>query len=432
MIAAILERCAGIDVGKSLIAVCLMTGEASAEPRVEYRSFGTFTCDLERMRDWLVEAGCTHVLMESTGSYWKPIFNVLEEHLKVYVANAEDVKGRKGHKTDKQDSWWLAHLFRHGMVRNSFIPPRAIRELRDLTRRRRKVLGMATSEKNRIAKVLEDANVKLGSVLSNLFGVSGQLMLEALLEDKATPKQIAQFAQRRARGKIPQIAASLEGHRMSEHHRVLIRMSLEVLRCLESQVIALDEEILRRIEQHGYVRQLELIESVPGVQRDAGVVILAETGGDMRVFPTAQHLSSWAGVCPGNKRSAGKDFRGHTTRGNRWLRSTLTQCAWAVAHSKQGPLRDRFWRLAVRGTKKAVIAVAHAQLQLVYRVLATGQAYAAQPAVNWDEPRRLRMIRHHIRCLGRLGISTGPMLAEVTRPYRSSSRQKAQPQVSRE
>jgi hypothetical protein len=206
MIPAILERCAGIDVGKSLAAVCLMTGEAAAEPRVEYRSFGTFTADLEQMRDWLVEAGCTHVLMESTGSYWKPIFNVLEEHLKVHLANAEDVKGRKGHKTDKQDSWGLAHLFRHGMVRSSFIPPRAIRELRDLTRRRRKVLGMATSEKNRIAKVLEDANVKLGSVLSNLFGVSGQLMLEALLEDKATPEQIAQFARRRAREKIPQIA----------------------------------------------------------------------------------------------------------------------------------------------------------------------------------------------------------------------------------
>jgi len=432
MIPAILERCAGIDVGKTEVAVCLMTGEAAAEPRVEYRDFKTFTADLEQMRDWLVEAGCTHVLMESTGSYWKPIFNVLEDRLQVRVANAEDVKGRKGHKTDKQDSWWLAHLFRHGMVRSSFIPPRAIRELRDLTRRRRKVLGMATSEKNRIAKVLEDANVKLGSVLSNLFGVSGQLMLEALLEDKATPEQIAQFAQRRAREKIPQIAASLEGHRMSEHHRVLIRMSLEVLRCLESQVIALDEEILRRIEQHGYVRQLELIESVPGVQRDAGVVILAETGGDMSVFPTARHLSSWAGVCPGNKRSAGKDFRGHTTRGNRWLRSTLTQCAWAVAHSKQGPLRERFWRLAARGTKKAVIATAHAQLQLVYRVLATGQPHPARPAANGDEPRRLRMIRHHIRCLGRLGISTGPMVAQVARAYNCSSRQKPQPQFSRQ
>jgi len=425
MIPAILERCAGIDVGKSEVAVCLMTGPAAAEPRVEYRDFKTFTADLERMKEWLVGAGCTHVLMESTGSYWKPIFNVLEDRLKVCVANAEDVKGRKGHKTDRQDSWWLAHLFRHGMVRTSFIPPRAIRDLRDLTRRRRKLLGMATSEKNRVAKVLEDANVKLGSVLSNLFGVSGQLMLEALLEGRATAEQIAQFAQRRAREKIPQIAASLERHRMSEHHRLLIRMSLEVLRCLEAQVIALDEEILRRIARHGYVRQLELIESVPGIQRDTAVVILAETGGDMRVFPTAQQLSSWAGVCPGNKRSAGKDFRGHTTRGNRWLRSTLTQCAWAVAHSKGGPLRERFWKLAVGGTKKAVMATAHAQLRLVYQVLSTGQPYSPGPSAPCDPARRLRMIRHHVRCLGRLGLSTGPMLAQIRHAYCTKTRLEA-------
>jgi len=424
MIRAILEHCAGIDVGKSVVAVCVMTGEAAAEPHVEYGTYGTFTADLERMKEWLLAAGCTHVLMESTGSYWKPIFNVLEDRLEVYVANAEDVKGRKGHKTDKQDSWWLAHLFRHGMVRTSFIPPLAIRELRDLTRRRRKVLGMATSEKNRIAKVLEDANVKLGSVLSNLFGVSGQLMLEALLEGKATPEEMAQFAKRRAREKIPQIAASLEGHRMSEHHRLLIHMSLDVLRCLESQVMALDEEILRRIERHGYIRQLQLIESVPGIQQDAAVVILAETGGDMSVFPTEQHLSSWAGVCPGNKRSAGKDFRGHTTRGNRWLRSTLAQCAWALSHSKEGPLREKFWKVAARGgKKKAVLATAHAQLRLVYRVLSTDHPYSQLPAHQCDQARRLRTIRHHLRCLGRLGISAGPMLAQLSGARHTKTRQ---------
>jgi transposase len=257
-------------------------------------------------------------------------------------------------------------------------------------------------------------------------------MLEALLEGQATPEQMAQFAQRRAREKIPRIAASLEGHRMSEHHRLLIRMSLEVLRCLEAQVLTLDEEILRRIEQHGYVRQLELIESVPGVQRDAAVVILAETGGDMRVFPTEQHLSSWAGVCPGNKRSAGKDFRGHTTRGNRWLRSTLTQCAWAVAHSKGGPLREKFWKLAVGGAKKAVLATAHAQLRVVYRVLSTGQPHSEFPAVPCDEARRFRMIRHHVRCLGRLGISAGPMLVQVTRTYRCNQRHETQTQPTQE
>ena len=199
MIAAILERCAGIDVGKSVVAVCLMTGEAAAEPRVEYGIYGTFTADLERMKNWLLAAGCTHVLMESTGSYWKPIFNVLEDSVQVYLANAQDVKGRKGHKTDRKDCWWLAHLLRHAMIRTSFVPPRPIRELRDLTRRRKRLLSTATSERNRVQKVLEDANVKLGSVLSDVFGVSGQLMLEALLEGQATSDQIAQLAQRGAR-----------------------------------------------------------------------------------------------------------------------------------------------------------------------------------------------------------------------------------------
>jgi hypothetical protein len=180
------------------------------------------------------------------------------------------------------------------------------------------------------------------------------------------------------------------------------------------------------------VRQLELIESVPGIQREAGVVVLAETGGDMSVFPAEQHLSSWAGVCPGNKRSAGKDFRGHTTRGNRWLRSTLTQCAWAVAHSKEGPLREKFWKLAVGGTKKAVLATAHAQLRLVYRVLSTGQPHSQLPAAPRDEAHRLRMIRHHVRCLGRLGISTGPMLAQVGRVYHTKTRLEAFVQPSRQ
>jgi transposase len=218
---------------------------------------------------------------------------------------------------------------------------------------------------------------------------------------------------------------------MSEHHRLLIRMSLEVLRCLESQVMALDQEILRRIERYGYVRQLELIESVPGIQRDAGVVVLAETGGDMSVFSTAQHLSSWAGVCPGNKRSAGKDFRGHTTRGNRWLRSTLTQCAWAVAHSKEGPLRETFWKLAAGGAKKkAVLATAHAQLRLVYQVLSTGQPHSQLQSAPHDETHRLRMIRHHVRCLGRLGISAGPMLAQVDRTFHTKTRMETTAQHS--
>lgn len=421
MIHAIVERCAGIDVGKRGLAVCLMIGAADQEPTVEFRDYGTFTADLERMKEWLQGAGCKQVLMESTGSYWKPIFNILEGSLEVYLANAEDVRGRKGHKTDKQDSWWLAHLFRHGMVRTSFIPSRQVRELRDLTRRRKQVLKMATSEKNRVEKVLEDANVKLSSVLSDVFGVSGQLMLEALLEGKLEPAKIAEFAQRRARQKIPEITASLEGHRLSDHHRWLIRQNLDLLRAFERQLIELDEQILRRIEEAGYLRQLELLETIPGIQRDTAVVILSETGPDLKTFPTAGQLSSWAGVCPGNKHSAGKNFRGHTTKGNHWLRAALTESAWAVAHTKQGELRDKYWRLQAGGKKRALIAVAHALLLQVHRVLTTGQPYHPSGPQPVDEPRRLRMIRHHARCLGRLGVSVGPMLP-AARPYRTSTR----------
>ncbi len=407
MIPAVVTHCAGIDIGKRVLAVCLMVGPADAEPKVEVREFSTFTADLEAMKEWLLQAGCTHVVMESTGPYWKPVFNVLEGNLAVCLANAEDVKGRKGHKTDRIDAQWLAHLLRHDMIRASFVPPRPIRELRDLTRRRKQLLSDATSERNRVQKTLEDANVKLGSVLSDVFGVSGQHMLEALLDGRGSAEELAQMARQKARNKMPQIIESLAGHRFSEHHRFTIRMSLEHLRMLEGQILALDAEVLKRIVSLGLDRLLNLLQTIPGLGHDSAVAILAEVGPDVNQFPTAKQLSSRAGLCPGNKKSAGKDFRGHTTRGNRWLRSTLTECAWAVSRSKQSPLREKFWRWAAAGKKKAVIAVAHGLLLQVYQVMQTQQPLAtAAPAP--DEKRRQRIVRHHLRCLGRLGISTGP------------------------
>ena len=225
----------------------------------------------------------------------------------VILANPQDVKARKGHKTDPKDSWWLAHLLRHAMIRPSFIPPQAIRELRDLTRRRKQLLHHGTSERNRVQKVLEDANIKLGSVLSDVFGASGQLMLNALLEGKATPEEIAQFAKGRAKQKIPELLAALDGHRMSEHHRQLIRYSIEHLVFLEDQLTKIDKEIRRKILEAGFQGAFELLQTIPGVKEDAAAGILAEVGVDMRVFPSDGHLSSWAGVCPGNRRSAGKD-----------------------------------------------------------------------------------------------------------------------------
>lgn len=407
MIAAVLECCAGIDVGKKSISVCLMRGPADREPQTELRTYGTTNTDLERLRQWLVSECCTHAVLESTGSYWKPIFNVLEDSLTVVLANAEDVKGRKGHKTDPQDAWWLAHLLRHAMIRPSFIPPRPLRELRDLTRRRRQLLHDATSERNRVEKVLEDANVKLSSVLADLFGVSGQLMLEALLDGNASASEIAQLAQRQAKRKIPELTAALEGHRMSDHHRRMIHHSLKHLAFLEQELLALDEEIWQQIETSGLQPALVLLKTVPGVQQDSAVQILAEIGPDMRPFPSAAHLSSWAGLCPGNRRSAGKNKGGRTTRGNRWLRATLTQCAWAAAAKKDCPLRTKFWRLAAEGKKRALVAVAHSLLVLCYQVLVQGRPYHSPETPAVEERQKQRLIRHHVRCLGRLGINVG-------------------------
>jgi transposase len=298
LIEAVIERCAGIDVGKKFVLVCVMTGGAKDEPQTEIKKFGTIVSELDRLAQWLVAEGCTHAVMESTGSYWKPVFNMLEARVRVIRANAADVQNRRGHKTDPNDSRWLAHLLRHGMIRPSFIPPLAIRELRDLTRRRRQLIGENSRERNRVQKVLEDANVKLGDVLSDVFSVSGRLMLQALLDGHPGAEQIAELAKKKARRKIPQIAASIAGHRLSDHQRLLIRHALLHLQFLETQVEALNQEILRRIEDPVLAEAFQLLQSIPGIKEESAASILAEVGADMQQFPTAAQLSSWAGVCP--------------------------------------------------------------------------------------------------------------------------------------
>jgi transposase len=380
---AIIERCTGIDVGKKFITACILIGSADMEPTSEKRLFGIFNADLEALRIWLLDRGCTHVVMESTSPYWKPIFNILEENLTVVLANSEQVKARRGHKTDRKDCAGLAELLRHGLVRPSFIPPRPVRELRDLTRRRKRILGDASSERNRVQKVLEDGNIKLGSVLTDVFGASGQLMLQALLEGKSSAREIAELARGTARKKIPAITEALQSHRMTDHHRSIIRLSVEHMRFLEQQLQHIDQEILGKIKASGFQHAFELLQSIPGVQQDSAATILAEIGPDASPFPSAGHLSSWAGVCPGNHRSAGKEKDPHINHGNRWLRTTLVECAWAASAKKHCFLRDRFWRLAAGSRKRALVAIAHALLILIYNALRPDNLIASEMRSNW-------------------------------------------------
>lgn len=402
MIPAVIERCAGIDVGKTFVVVCVMIGPANGEAQAEIRKFGTMNSSLEQLREWLEECGCTHVVMESTGAYWKPILHVLEKSPKLHIvlANSQQVKGLRGHKTDPCDSQWLAHLLRHGMIRASYIPPLAIRELRALTRRRKQLVRAGAQERNRVQKELEESNIKLGNVLSDVFGLSGQLMLEALVEGKANPEQIAQLAQRQARKKIPQLQAALEGHRLGMVQRELIQLSLQHMAVLEEHIERLDESIFRHIQAAGLQTEHDLLQTIPGVKRQAAAAILAELGPDMTVFGTAPKCSSWSGVCPGNNESAGKKKRAPVMRGNPWLRSTLVECAWAGANKKDSVLQHRYQRLCPRlGHKRAIVAVAHALVLTVFDVLSHHRPFEGVGADPLPPPKLQRLVRHHTRRL---------------------------------
>ena len=398
MIRAVLECCAGIDVGKKIVVACVMTGPADGEAREETRKYGTTNAGLQQLRDWLSSCGCTHVVMESTGAYWKPIFNILEEvpGIQVVLANSQQVRNLRGHKTDPNDSRWLAHLLRHGMVRPSYIPPRYIRELREFTRRRKQLVRAGVQERNRVQAVLEDANIKIGNVLTDVFGLSGQLMMEALVEGRASADEIAQLAQKQARKKIPQIQAAIEGHRMTDAQRVLIRFSMAHLAFLEEQISQLDEQIFGHIDRCGLRGAHALLQTVPGVKKLAAAAILAEMGPDMDVFGTGTRCSSRAGVCPGNNESAGKRKRAPVLRGNPWLRSTLVECAWGASNRDQSTFQARYQRLAPRiGHKRAIVAVAHRLLLTVFEVLRTHEPYSGSGADRMPPEKTKRLIRHH-------------------------------------
>jgi transposase len=359
------------------------------------------TTDLLALSDWLAEQGVTHVAMESTGVFWKPIFNLLEGLFEVLLINPRHFKQVPGRKTDVKDCQWIAQLLQCGLLRGSFIPPKPIRELRDLTRQRSQLVAEKSAVANRIQKTLEDANIKLASVATDVLGVSGRAMIRALIAGQDDPGALAELARKRLRQKLPALRTALQG-KVTGHHRFLLRLLMSHLDSLEGLI----EQFNTRIESEmaPLAAKVERLTTIPGVDRRTAEVIVAEIGTDMERFPTSGHLASWAGMCPGNDRSAGKRRSGHTTKGDQWLRAALTQAAWAASHTKATYLSAQYHRLAKRlGKKRALIAVGHTLLVIAYYVLKRETSYVELGAEFLDRLAPERTTRSLVKRLEQLG-----------------------------
>lgn len=395
--------CAGLDVHRDSVEACVRRIEPSGGLHQETRRWETMTRDILLMADWMATQGVTQVAMESTGVYWKPIYNILENRFTVLLVNAQHLKRVPGRKTDIRDCQWIAQLLQHGLLKASFIPPRPQRELRDLTRHRTQLVEERTRTVNRIQKVLEDANIKLAAVAADITGVSGRAMLHALIDGEEDPTRLADLAQRRLRGKIPELEKALHGH-ITEHHRFLLRLLGKEL----DQQDVLIAELQARIEEvtRPFSAEIERLDAVPGVDRHVIHVVLAEVGMDMRPFPTHQHVAAWAGMSPGNEESAGKRLRQRITPGNRWLKRTLVQAAWAASHTKNTYLASQYRRLAGRrGKKRALVAVGHSMLVILYHLLKERTTYVDLGGDFFDRLEPERLTRYYVKRLERLGHS---------------------------
>jgi len=371
----LVERCAGLDVAKDEVVACVRTPGPGRQRRQQLRTFPTFSADLEALADWLVAEGVTQVVMEATGQYWKPIWYVLEGRgLELLLVNARHVKIVPGRKTDVADAAWLAELLEHGLLRSSFVPPPAIRQLRDLTRTRTTLVRERAREIQRLEKLLEDAGIKLSSVASDITGVSGRAMLEALIAGRRDPTELAELAKRRLRSKIPALTEALTG-RFAEHHAFLARLHLDLI----DQHSRAVEELTARIEVviEPFRGARDLMITIPGISVGVADVIIAETGPDMSRFPTAGHLASWAGTCPGSNESAGRIKSTKTRPGNPYLKGALGVAAMSAARSKDTYLSAKYRRIASRrGPVKALVAVEHAMLIAIWNMITTGSFYS--------------------------------------------------------
>lgn len=395
------QRCCGLDVHQRTVVACLRLHQGQGEARKEIRTFETVTIALLGLADWLKTHGVTHVAMESTGVYWKPVFNVLEAEFTVLLVNPAHMKAVPGRKTDVKDCDWLADLLAHGLVRGSFIPPQPIRDLRDLTRYRRALIDDRVRLVNRLHKLLESANVKLSSVATDVLGASGKAMLRALLDGEGDPALLAELAKGKLRQKLPALRQALEG-RFRAHHRFLLGQILSHLDDIEAAIATISEEIGRQTA--AYEALITLVCTIPGIQRKVAETIIAEIGVDMDRFPSHRHLASWAGLCPGNDESAGKRRSGRTRRGNVWLRRTLLEAAWAASHTRRTYLNAQYHRLARRrGRNKAVVAVAHSILVIVYHVLKQRVPYQDLGAEYFAQLDVTRTRRYAVKRLESLG-----------------------------
>jgi transposase len=396
-------HCAGLDVHKKTVVAAIIMPEEAGGLWKEVRTFGTMTGDLLALSDWLMTCGVTHVAMESTGEYWKPVYNILENNFEVLLVNAQHIKAVPGRKTDVKDAEWIAELLRHGLLKASFVPPLGQRELRELTRYRSTFVRTRATLVNRVHKVLEGANIKLTSVASDVMGVSGRAMLEAIVEGERSPSEMAELARGRMRDKRDLLTQALAG-RVQAHHRF-------VLTELLAEIDNLDETIARFNEQIAeYCRPFEeavaLLDTIPGIGRETAEVIVSEIGTDMSRFPTAAHLASWAGVAPGNHESAGKRYSGKTTKGNHTLAAALNQAAHAAAVTKNTYLSAQYRRLAARrGKKVAIVALEHTLLVIAYHLIQRKEPYQELGGDYFDKRRPEATARRLVKRLEQLGFT---------------------------
>lgn len=392
-------RCAGLDVHKDSVVARVRCVSAPAVD--ETRSFATTTAALVELQEWLSTYAVTHVAMEATGVYWKPVWHLLEEHFELVLANAQHIRNVPGRKTDVNDAAWIADLLAHGLIRSSFVPPAPIQELRDLTRTRKQLVREISQHTLRIQKTLEDANLKLSSVLSNVIGASGRAILSALIAGETDPERLADLAQGTARHKRTALIAALHG-RITPHHRRLLRLHLDLIAALEAALAELDRDVGKLLAP---IRtSARLLTTMPGVSELTAQVVLAEIGADMTRFPTPAHLLSWATMCPRNDESAGKRRSTRTRKGSPWLKTALVTAAWAAVRAKNTYLQAQFLRLrARRGAKKAILAVAASMLTAIWHMLKNGVEYRDLGADHFSRRDRSKAILRLVRRLNDLG-----------------------------